>query len=239
MTEILQFTLPLFALGAVGFAWANRRVSRSVARARWLKFTTYFLIVHAVVAAALAGRAPVVALVGAIIVVSGLELARAIRRLSRRPAGGVLAVFVGVAAAAFAFAVHATLATICYVYIVVAVFDGFSQTGGQLVGRRKLAPAMSPGKTIEGLASGLMGAVLTASWFGATVGLRPALGSVVGMLIAIVALVGDLAASWVKRRAGLKDYSALLPGQGGVLDRFDSFLAVAAGASLLMAWPGR
>ena len=60
--------------------------------------------------------------------------------------------------------------------------------------------------------------------------------TVVGVVVAVAGLIGDLAASWIKRRAGVKDYGTLLPGHGGVLDRFDSFLTVAAVLSIFAAY---
>ena len=110
-----------------------------------------------------------------------------------------------------------------FLYIVTATCDGFSQVVGQWLGRRKLAPRLSPGKTVEGLVGGLVAAasvaVLTRALLGGST-IRDA--ALLGVLAGLAGLAGDLAASWVKRRAGLKDYSDALPGQGGFLDRFDS-----------------
>jgi len=64
------------------------------------------------------------------------------------------------------------------------------------------------------------------------VGVSPMRAAAFGLVIGLAGLAGDLAASWVKRRAGIKDYSEALPGQGGFLDRFDSLL----GALILAAW---
>ncbi|HEV2113021.1 MAG TPA: phosphatidate cytidylyltransferase, partial [Terriglobales bacterium] len=115
-----------------------------------------------------------------------------------------------------------------FLWLVVCAFDGFSQVSGQLLGRHRLAPAISPGKTIEGSAGGLLFAM------GMALVLRPVTGlSVLQSLVACcfvvsVALTGDLLASLIKRRSNIKDFSNLLPGHGGILDRFDSFLFAAA-----------
>lgn len=233
MTPVLEFTLPMFAIGAAGFAWANRRVSADIARRRWLKFATYFVIVHGVLAAARAGRAAMTLLVCAIVVVGTWELVRAVRRVTVATAFVSLLVFTVIAAAAITFAHAAAPIDVAGVYIVVAVFDGLSQTGGQLIGRRKLAPATSPGKTIEGLLVGLAGAVWAAWWFRATDGTSAWMAMRFGVAVSAASLAGDLAASWVKRRAAIKDYGRVLPGHGGVLDRFDSFLAAAAAFTVL------
>lgn len=97
---------------------------------------------------------------------------------------------------------------------------------GSAVGRHKLAPAVSPGKTVEGLAGGLVGGVLGAlavRW----AGLRslPVDHAVwLGLGAAALGTAGDLAESLIKRWAGVKDSGALFPGHGGMLDRLDSLL---------------
>lgn len=129
------------------------------------------------------------------------------------------------------------------VMCIVWVADIAAYFGGRAFGRRKLAPAISPGKSWAGVYSGMVGAVLLAmvwllldrtwlaaagpSWF---TQLDARLGTA-GMLLAVVFLaamsvVGDLVESLVKRSAGAKDSSGLLPGHGGVLDRVDALLPV-------------
>lgn len=99
-------------------------------------------------------------------------------------------------------------------FLCVVSFDAFSQFFGQIFGRHALTRKISPNKTIEGCAGGLLMCMLTSCY---------AFGTPwKGLPIAGFALGGDLLASFVKRRAGVKDFSRLLPGQGGVLDRFDS-----------------
>lgn len=104
---------------------------------------------------------------------------------------------------------------------------------GRLLGRRKLIPAVSPGKTVEGALGGVALAV-GMSWLYvkyllvpyAQLGLTPWGLVTFGIVIAVVAQVGDLVESLLKREAGVKDSSSLLPGHGGVLDRIDSVLFV-------------
>ena len=97
---------------------------------------------------------------------------------------------------------------------------------GKLVGRHRMAPTVSPGKTWEGFVGGLVFAV------GASVGLSSLLGLPVsilgqlllGLLLGLTAALGDLAESFMKRRAGVKDSGVIVPGHGGILDRMDSLL---------------
>jgi phosphatidate cytidylyltransferase len=124
--------------------------------------------------------------------------------------------------------------------------------GGRAFGRRKLAPTISPGKSWEGVASGMLGVlVLAALWL--AIDARWATDSasiftllnqrfgVVVMVLAVLALaglsvVGDLFESLIKRAVGAKDSSALLPGHGGVLDRVDALLPVLPCAMALTTW---
>jgi phosphatidate cytidylyltransferase len=96
---------------------------------------------------------------------------------------------------------------------------------GRLIGRVKLAPAVSPGKTWEGVSGGVICAA--AASFGAAVWLDLPRDAMVGIGIstALISVVGDLAVSVFKRNVGLKDTGTLLPGHGGVMDRIDSLTA--------------
>jgi phosphatidate cytidylyltransferase len=229
----LWFTAPVFAIGAVAFWWASRRVAPAIRRARWIKFATYVVIVHLVLAATVVGRNAMVGLTAAVAVLAVEEVLRLISKLTRLVAIGTCGVLAGLAVGAIHFAAVAPPALFAYAYLVVAVFDGFSQASGQIAGRTKLAPAISPGKTVEGLAIGAAITIGCAFLLRSLASLSMRVAAMVGVVSVVAGLGGDLAASWVKRRAGVKDYGSILPGHGGVLDRFDSFLAVAAALSLL------
>jgi len=135
------------------------------------------------------------------------------------------------------------------VFLLVWMADVAAYFGGKRFGRRKLAPTVSPGKSWEGAISGLVGVcLLAAAWVwadSAGVGDQGSLYSrlwALGPTVAILALlfltamsvVGDLIESLVKRSAGVKDSSQLLPGHGGVLDRVDALLPVLPLAMMLI-----
>lgn len=120
--------------------------------------------------------------------------------------------------------------------VVVSVWaaDSAAYFGGRALGRHLLAPAVSPAKTWEGAASGELGGVVAALAAAALAALPLAAAAAVGALAGSVGLLGDLAESALKRAAGVKDSGALLPGHGGVLDRFDAMLFVAPVAYVLL-----
>ena len=112
---------------------------------------------------------------------------------------------------------------------------------GRTMGKRKLIPKVSPGKTVEGAVGGIVVTVLVCWAYVrfalvpyAQLALSPADTIVFAIVISVAAQVGDLAESLVKREAGVKDSSHIIPGHGGVLDRFDSLLFVLPVAYLLL-----
>lgn len=109
-------------------------------------------------------------------------------------------------------------------FFLVEVFDSFSLLGGQLLGRTPLVPRLSPRKTWEGLASGVVALALAILALVAWLGLPPVPMLTAGIVVMASALVGDLLGSAAKRRAGVKDYPAVLRVQGGLLDIIDSWL---------------
>jgi phosphatidate cytidylyltransferase len=137
------------------------------------------------------------------------------------------------------------------VLLIVWIADIAAYFAGRQWGRRRLAPAISPGKTWAGV-GGAVAAVLAAAVLAALVAPGvPALSNLLlqrlpavaalAVLAALVALsiVGDLFESLLKRQVGAKDSGRLLPGHGGVLDRIDALLAVLPAAALLDLWLGR
>jgi phosphatidate cytidylyltransferase len=128
-----------------------------------------------------------------------------------------------------------------WLLIVVWTTDTAAYVVGRRVGGPRLAPSVSPGKTWSGLGGGVIGASLASvitAWALGSERLVHAAG--LGALFAVLAQLGDLAESALKRRAGVKDSGTLIPGHGGVLDRVDGLLLTAPVLALLIgakAWP--
>ena len=125
------------------------------------------------------------------------------------------------------------------IYLVWMIFisswisDTFAYLTGVMFGRHKLAPVLSPKKSVEGAVGGIAGAALTGALFGVL--FRSAFEieqivlilTVVGGAGSVISQVGDLAASAIKRNHEIKDYGKLIPGHGGIMDRFDSVIFTA------------
>jgi phosphatidate cytidylyltransferase len=118
-------------------------------------------------------------------------------------------------------------------FFTVSAFDAFSQMMGQLLGKSKIIPSISPNKTVGGFIGGLILATLTALLVGNLLKFDFEISILWGLCIALSSFIGDLAASIVKRKYQVKDFSQLIPGHGGYLDRFDSLIFAGAAVSLL------
>jgi len=130
---------------------------------------------------------------------------------------------------------RAGLNLLLWVFIVTWSTDIGAYFAGRTFGKRKLAPSISPNKTVEGLVGGIAAATLFGgAWVLANYLAKPLLA--LAPLFAIAAQAGDLFESGMKRRAGVKDSGAWLPGHGGLLDRLDGLVPVAviAAAAQLM-----
>ena len=96
-----------------------------------------------------------------------------------------------------------------------------------LIGKHKMAPVLSPKKSVEGAVGGVAGAALLGVIYAAATQGPILEYAVICAVGALISMVGDLAASAIKRNQGIKDYGKLIPGHGGILDRFDSVIFTA------------
>lgn len=131
---------------------------------------------------------------------------------------------------------HAGLLAILFLFAVVWATDIMAYFVGRAVGGPKLAPAISPGKTWSGAIGGAAGGLVAGVALAAAAGLGSLLLlGLVAVLLSVVAQLGDLFESAVKRRNGVKDSGNLIPGHGGLLDRVDGLVAAAI-ALYLVGW---
>ena len=113
-------------------------------------------------------------------------------------------------------------------FVIIWVGDTAAYYGGRALGRHLLAPKVSPNKTVEGAIAGLIGSVLAGTIGGALFLGEPWLNVMgISAVTSVVGQLGDLAESALKRSAGVKDSSSILPGHGGILDRLDSLFFAA------------
>ena len=128
----------------------------------------------------------------------------------------------------FSINVDAGCALVWVLFACTWASDTFAYFVGSAIGSHKLASSISPGKTVEGFLGSIVGTVLTAVIVGTIIfGLPLVKMAVAGFILAIVATLGDLVESVLKRFAGIKDSGFFMPGHGGALDRFDSILYTA------------
>ena len=125
--------------------------------------------------------------------------------------------------------------------VIAFLSDAFALFAGMCFGRHKLAPDLSPKKTVEGAVGGLVGAVLSAVVYGFVAqalfhqaGISFPVLALYGLLGSAVSQLGDLSFSYIKREYGIKDFGNILPGHGGILDRFDSVIFCAPLIELLL-----
>ena len=140
------------------------------------------------------------------------------------------AVYLGVvllaAYAFYAFREGYGLAFTLWLVLLVIACDVMGYFGGRLIGGPKFWPAVSPKKTWSGTIAGWIGAGAVGAVFAAAYD-EPSTVTILSVLAAFAAQMGDIAESAIKRRAGAKDSSALIPGHGGLLDRFDALIGAA------------
>ena len=123
-------------------------------------------------------------------------------------------------------------------FLMIAIWacDTTAYVVGTSIGKIKLSPYISPKKTVEGAVSGFIVSVIAAAIFSRLIGMNLAHGIILGVIIGIVGQISDLVESLIKRDAGVKDSSNIVPGHGGVLDRMDSFILAAPIMYYYISW---
>lgn len=215
--DVLLLVWSLFALSALVVALRKKKDNAAF----WKKYFVYLFVVHLLFAAIAFDVMAIAAMV--IIVLAGNEVLNLKNpehpvKLWKR----LLAVlFFALLAFGFLFfSAKTTRENLWIFYAAIVVFDGISQLAGQAFGKTHFTPRISPNKTLEGFLTGW----LFAFGSGVLLGGFAKENMILFALLGPVALCGDLLASAYKRLHRVKDYATWIPGHGGVLDRFDSFL---------------
>ncbi len=232
---IYYIILAYFFLGAVGFIFINRKKEQSIARNNWVKFLTYFIIINVLFFCIIQGtvffRSAAI-----IIIISGcLELSRLYVKsgyVHKQVFYFSLLFFLIISVGFFIFS-GMEKELVLYVFLILSIFDSFSQISGQLWGKRKLMPTISPNKTWGGLAGGTLIALISGLLLKNLLYISSIEAIALTVNIILSAFVGDIASSFYKRQYKVKDFSNLIPGHGGFLDRFDSLIASGAWIALL------
>lgn len=227
--ERITYTIILsyFILGGIGFYIINRKRDREIARQSYTKFIVYFFIIN-ILFFSIVIQPLIFRYLSVLIIAAGFfELYKLFREDHFTQKAFFIKstlIFTFLSAGLFLFS-GLNKELILFSFLVLSIFDSFSQISGQLFGRTKLLPNISPNKTLGGLLGGASVALVSALLLSELY--NPPLSELLTMVAGIVvfAFVGDAAASGYKRKYNVKDYSKIIPGHGGFLDRFDSLIA--------------
>jgi len=225
---IYSIVLAYFLLGFICFFFINSKKEITKVHESWMKTIIYFLIFNLVFFSIVVN--PVIyRYLSVIIVIEGLyELLRLfIKSGFKQKSFFVLSVFYySILSAGFLyFSMMNDWHLILYSFMIVSAFDSFSQITGELLGKRKILPRISPGKTVEGFIGGSVVAIASAFLLNSLNHADFRETFLLGAGLAVFGFIGDASASFYKRKYGVKDFLNIIPWHGGFLDRFDSFIA--------------
>jgi len=227
--------LTYYLLGTIGIYFINRRKEAQVKKRAWIKHITYFVITN-IVFFSIPFNPLFFRIIAIVVIIAGISELFKLHRESEYKYPGffypAILIFLVFSAGFFFFSLMDRW-LILFSFLILSIFDGFSQITGQLLGKRKLFPSVSPNKTVEGLIGGTIIAVLSALVFDYIIGTTALKALFISLIISFFAFTGDALKSIYKRKYNVKDFSNLIPGHGGFLDRFDSLIATGAGIALL------
>src|SRR5436853_1624407 len=210
MHPIVYYALFFAIIGAIGMAIANRKATKEISKKRWLKYFIYILITITIITSIGYNFFFWISLI--IVLASLIELVIN-NRHNRKALQRLLSftVFLMIATGFLLYSRTFSWPFLLFIYFQVFIFDAFCQITGQLWGKHKLAPSISPSKTIEGLAGGWICCILAAILGGSWIRVNSSEAALFGLLTGFAAVCGDLSASYYKRKLKVKDYSNWLP----------------------------
>jgi phosphatidate cytidylyltransferase len=231
--KLIVMVVCLFAFGAglITLSHTIRRSEKKQRRNDWLKYFLYMTIICSMLAMARLGKEFlgvmlfIIAIVGAIELYLNLKIRGYLAIIIFLMNTFLLLVCLG---HLLLWGSHEWFRTFSFVFLLVGITDSYSQLWGKLLGKQKLCPHVSPQKTWQGLIGGIFTTLAAALLFSFLIPeLKYLLVLGLGLIIALAATIGDLIFSYIKRKLLIKDFSSIIPGHGGVLDRFDSLIITA------------
>ena len=223
-----------FLLGFIGLFFINRKKETIEARRSWIKTFVYFIIINIVCLSIIINPVAFRCLAVLIIILGFYELFKLFRESGYEQKYlflNSILVFT-VFSSAFYYFSGMEKEMILFTFAILSIFDSFSQITGQLWGRRKIFPKISPNKTLVGFIGGTLIAILSGFLIKGLLDVPPLKAIILAAGVALFAFIGDFAASFYKRKHNVKDFSKLIPETGGFLDRFDSLIAGGAWVGL-------
>ncbi|MGV3761935.1 phosphatidate cytidylyltransferase [Parapedobacter sp.] len=225
---LFYLLMVFFVIGGIALSILNKRSDTMQRKRHWIKYIFYLVVVSITIGCIQLGLMPYMAVV--LIAIGAYEMLMGWYTSNRRAPFLLLSgsLYMVIAWGFYRFSHDVAPERLLFVYSIVVTFDGFAQITGQLFGKKKVLPKTSPNKTIGGLVGGYVMGIATGllmlRWMDTTLqtpGYTP-------LFLCTAAFTGDALASWYKRRCSIKDYGNLIPEHGGVLDRYDSFIASGA-----------
>ncbi len=233
MREYLLPYLLLMAHFISGGLWLIRitgKLEPAESKQQWIKYLTYLLLVNLLWSCMLWAQAIFPYVGWSILLLALREWGRAVNPLKNNL--GLIFAFLLISGA-FAGFIYMDANTLLFTYFVVVLFDGSCQVIGQLLGKRALFSKISPRKTLEGLIGGIIITLATTLLTRHSFAFGWSELILRTCMLMAAAATGDLLASAVKRSAHIATFGKILPGHGGILDRFDSLIMAGALTFLL------
>jgi len=214
-----------FVSGAFWIIRINRSLKPTEARNQWIKYGMYLLLVN-LIWCCLVWVPAVFPYIGWIVILmAAFEWWKALRKVKSR---AWLSIAFLIVSGGFSGFLYMDQNILLYTFFIVVLFDGSCQVAGQLIGKRPLLPRISPGKTIEGLFGGTLVTLATSLATRRSFSFDWAELILTTCVIMAAAFTGDMLASAVKRKAKIATFGKMIPGHGGVIDRFDSLMMTGA-----------
>lgn len=223
MNEILKYFIIISIAGAIGNYIAVRKKNKANRRKWWLKYFTYILWAGAVICGILYISNFYFYMACIISIIGIYEILKNLKKVNIKNTT-ILVLYLVIASCYIGFSLNFQMNLFLGFFIIICLFDAFCQITGQIFGTKKIIKSISPQKTLEGYIGGTIITVLFVFAVIKNLIITEQSWTKIVFFVTLGAACGDLLSSILKRYLGIKDFSNLFPGQGGVLDRYDSHI---------------